>query len=148
MGWCNLRTVTRGVLLKKAIQYLLLPATIFALSISCASAQQRQGIKSVQLMTKPVTGVPDKEMLILAIDLAPGGASGIHTHPGDEAGTVIEGTLMVKVGDEDYKPVAMGQTFSAPPNTPMGIMNTSDKPTKVIGVLIVEKGKPYSTPVK
>jgi quercetin dioxygenase-like cupin family protein len=134
--------------MKRAITYLLLPASIVALSISFAPAQQRQGIKSVPLVTKNVTGVPDKEMTILAIDLAPGGASGLHTHPGDEHGTVIEGTLMVKIGDADYKPVTVGQTFSVSPNTPMGIMNTSAQPTKVIGVLIVEKGKPYSTPVK
>ena len=56
--------------------------------------------------------------------------------------------MMVKIGDADYKPVTVGQTFSVSPNTPMGIMNTSAQPTKVIGVLIVEKGKPYSTPVK
>ena len=86
-------------------------------------------------------------MTILAIDLEPGGASGLHTHPGDEHGTVVEGALMVKIGDSDFKPVNVGQTFSAPPNTPMEIKNTSDKPTKVVNVLILEKGKPRSTPV-
>ena len=134
--------------MKRVITYLLLPASIVALSISFAPAQQRQGIKSVPLVTKDVTGVPGKEMVILAIDLAPGGASGLHTHPGDEHGTVIEGALLVKIGDADYKPVSVGQTFSVSPNTPMGIMNTGAQPTKVIGVLVVEKGKPYSTPVK
>jgi hypothetical protein len=40
------------------------------------------------------------------------------------------------------------RTFTAPPNTPMEIRNTGDKPTKVINVLILEKGKPRSTPVQ
>lgn len=133
---------------KQAITYLLLPACIVALSLSFAPAQQRQGIKSVPLVTKDVTGVPDKEMTMLAIDLAPGGASGHHPHRGAEHGTVVEGTLMVKIGDADFKPVTVGQTFSAPPNTPMEIKNTSAQPTKVINVLILEKGKPRSTPVK
>lgn len=134
--------------MKRTIRYLLLPASILALSISSAPAQQRQGIKSVPLVTKDVTGVPGKEMIILAIDLAPGGASGLHTHPGDEHGTVIEGTLMVKIGDAEFKPVTVGQTFSVPPNTPMEIKNTSAQPTKVINVLILEKGKPRTTPVQ
>ena len=134
--------------MQKLVRYFVFPATIVALSMSYASAQQRQGIKSVPLVTKPVTGVPDKEMSILSIEIQPGGASGLHTHPGDEHGTVVEGTLMVKVGNADYTPVEVGQTFSAPPNTPMGIMNKTDKPVRVINVLILEKGKPPSTPVQ
>lgn len=87
-------------------------------------------------------------MILLAIDLEPGGDSGLHTHPGDEFGTVIEGTLMVKIGkDGEFNPVTVGQTFSAPNGTPMEIRNTSDKPTKVINVLVLEKGKPRFSPV-
>jgi len=129
-------------------KYLLLPAALVVLSLSFADAQERKGIKSTPLATKPVTGLPDKELMIISIELEPGGASGLHTHPGDEYGTVIEGDLMVKVGSGDYMPFSTGQTFSAPPNTPMGIMNKSGKPVRVIAVLVVEKGKPYSTPVK
>ena len=134
--------------MKQAVTCLLLTAGVVALTLSSAAAQQRQGIKSVPLVTKDVTGVPGKEMTILQIDLEPGGESGLHTHPGDEHGTVVEGTLMVKIGDGDFKPVTVGQTFTAPPNTPMGLKNTSDKPVKVINVLILEKGKPRSTPVQ
>lgn len=134
--------------MRNAVKYSLLFASMLALSSSFVAAQERKGIKSTPLLQQPVTGSPDKEMLILSIELEPGGASGLHTHPGDEAGTVIEGTLFVKVGAGEYKQVNAGQTFSAPPNTAMGIMNKSDKPAKVIGVLVVEKGKPYSTPVK
>jgi quercetin dioxygenase-like cupin family protein len=133
--------------MKQATTCVLLSACIVALGVSSAAAQQRQGINSVPLVTRDVTGVPGKEMTLLQIDLAPGGASGLHTHPGDEHGTVVEGTLMVRIGNDDFKPVTVGQTFSAPPNTPMEIKNTSDKPVKVINVLILEKGKPRSTPV-
>jgi quercetin dioxygenase-like cupin family protein len=134
--------------MKQAVIYLSLFSCTIALTLTPAAAQQRQGIKSVPLVTKDVSGVAGKEMTILAIDLEPGGESGLHTHPGDEHGTVVEGTLMVKIGDADFKLVKVGETFTAPPNTPMGIKNTSDKPTKVINVLILEKGKPRSTPVQ
>jgi quercetin dioxygenase-like cupin family protein len=134
--------------MKKASRYLLVSAALVALSLSIGHAQERKGIKSTPLAKKSVTGMPDKELLILSIELEPGGASGLHTHPGDEHGTVVEGNLMVKIGNEDYKPVNAGQTFSAPLGTVMGIMNQSDKPTKVIGVLLVDKDKPYSSPVK
>jgi quercetin dioxygenase-like cupin family protein len=132
---------------KRTITHLLLPACIVALGLSSASAQQRQGIKSVPLVTQDVTDLPGKEMTMQSIELAPGGASGLHTHPGDELGTVIEGALMVKIGNADFKPVNVGETFSAPPNTPMEVKNTGSQTAKVVNVLILEKGKPRSTQV-
>lgn len=129
------------------IAIAFIPAAALALSIATTSAQERKGIESVPLGTHPITGLQDKEMLMLHITLQPGGGSGLHTHPGDEYGTVIEGNVMVRIGrDGEFKPVTVGQTFSAPPNTPMEIRNTSDKPTKIINVFVIEKGKPRFTP--
>jgi quercetin dioxygenase-like cupin family protein len=124
----------------------LLAAAVLTLPAS-APAQQRTGIKSVPILTKDVTGAPGREMTILSIELAPGGASGLHTHPGDEHGTVLEGTLMLKVGNEEFKPVTAGQTFSVAPETPMEIKNAGSQTVKVMNVLILEKGKPRSTQV-
>lgn len=127
----------------------LLMSLAAALSTSFAWAAERQGINVVRLVTnKDVTGAPGRELTTLLIDLAPGGSSGLHTHPGDEYGTVLEGTLMVKVGDGDFMPFTVGQTFSAPPNTPMEVMNTSSQPARFHNVLILEKGKPTASPVK
>lgn len=132
----------------KTIKYLLACVCIIALPVS-VYAQQRTGVNTRPLVTQPVTGVPDKEILIVAVDFEPGGSSGLHTHPGDEHGTVIEGTLMVRSGkDGEFKTLTVGQTFTTPPNTPNELKNTSDKPAKIINVLILEKGKPRSTPVQ
>ena len=132
----------------KTIKYLLAASCIIALPLS-ADAQQRTGINTRPLIAQPVTGVPDKEIVIVAVDFEPGGSSGLHTHPGDEHGTVIEGTLMVRSGkDGEFKILTVGQTFSTPPNTPNELKNTSDKPAKIINVLVLDKGKPRSTPVQ
>jgi quercetin dioxygenase-like cupin family protein len=79
---------------------------------------------------------------MISVELAPGSSSGLHTHPGDEFGTVLEGIVMVKIGREDFKPVSAGQTFSAKQGTPMEVKNTSNQTAKVINILINEKGKP------
>ena len=134
--------------MKKVFVHLFMPLTAI-LFTSFAWAAERQGINVVRLVTnKDVTGAPGRELTTLLIDLVPGGSSGLHTHPGDEYGTVLEGTLMVKVGDGDFKPFTVGQTFSAPANTPMEVMNTSSQPARFHNVLITEKGKPTSSPVK
>jgi quercetin dioxygenase-like cupin family protein len=135
--------------MNKKVAYLLVPFGMLMLS-AAASAQQQPappGPKATVLTTQPVTGLPDKEFLMITAELAPGASSGLHTHPGDEFGIVIEGTLMVKIGTGDFKPVSAGQTFNAPQGTPMEIKNTSNQTIKVINVLINEKGKPRSTPV-
>lgn len=135
--------------MKKIITYLLLPLSMIALFTSFASAAERQGINIVRLVDKKeVTGAPGREVTILLIELVPGGSSGLHTHPGDEYGTVTEGTLMVKIGDADFKPMTVGQTFSAPPYVQMEVMNSSAQPGKFFNVLILEKGKPAASPVK
>ena len=135
--------------MKQAIAFLLLPISILAFFTSFASAADRQGINVVRLVDKKeVTGAPNRELTILVIELAPGGSSGLHTHPGDEYGTVTEGSLMVRIGDAAFKPVTVGQTFSAPPDTPMEVMNQSAHPAKFYNVLILEKGKPSASPVK
>lgn len=108
---------------------------------------QRPGLKTTVLVTDKVTGAPDKEFLMIAAELAPGASSGLHTHPGDEHGTVIEGTLMVKIGDADFKTVNVGETYNNSPGVPMEAKNTSGQTTKAIVVLVIEKGKPRSTPV-
>jgi quercetin dioxygenase-like cupin family protein len=124
----------------------LAPLCMLALS-TVALAQEPLRPKPTVLITQPVAGLPDKEFLMISVEVPPGATSGLHTHPGDEYGTIVEGTLMVKIGKEDFKAVTVGQTFNAPQGTPMDIKNTSNQTVKVINILINEKGKPRSTPV-
>ena len=131
----------------KRIACTLLPITMSALLVSVAPAQQRTGAKSTVLITKDVTGVPNREFRMLAVEFEAGGASGLHKHPGDESGTVIQGSVMVRIGDADYKAFTAGQTYSVPPLTPMDVKNTGTETAKVIAILIIEKGKPASEAV-
>lgn len=133
--------------MNRKVAYLLAPLAMLALPVAASAQQPAPAIKATVLATQPVAGLPDRELLIIAAELPPGATSGLHTHPGDENGTVIEGTVMVKVGTEDFKSVSAGQTFSAKEGTPMEIKNAGTQPAKVINVLINQKGKPRSTPV-
>ena len=133
----------------KRLAYLLAPLALLALAATAsAQPQGSKGVKPTVLRTAPVPDAPNREFILISMEVAPGGGSGLHTHPGDEYGTVIEGTLMVKIGDKDFVPVSAGETFSAPEGTPMEIRNDSKQTVRVINVLINQKGKPRSTPVK
>jgi quercetin dioxygenase-like cupin family protein len=106
---------------------------------------QDVGIKTTQFTKQDVTGAPGREVTFQSLDMAPGSSTDLQTHPGDEIGAVIEGTVLVGHGDEDLKEVLAGQAFTAPPNSPLRIKNAGDKPAKVVTVQILEKGKPSTT---
>lgn len=65
----------------------------------------------------------------------PGYSTGTHAHPYLEVVTVIEGTGVAWLGDEDRAiPIGPGSTIAAPPNTPHGFRNTGKTPMRTYGV--------------
>ena len=126
--------------MKKSIKYLLLPTCIWAFFSSFAIAVERQGINIVKLAhKKDVSVAPSSASTTLAIELAPNGSTGLHTNPGHSYGKVTKGNVMFKIGKAKFKPLAVGQTFSVPPNMPMEVWNKSPVPAKYIEILILEK---------
>jgi quercetin dioxygenase-like cupin family protein len=94
------------------------------------------------------SGVPGKEIVIGTATLPPGSAIGYHTHPGDEAGYVVKGNLILKTqgqpdrtlkaGDSFFNPRGAVHSLAAAPGADGGMAVSS---------WIVDKGEPLATPV-
>jgi quercetin dioxygenase-like cupin family protein len=94
------------------------------------------------------SGVPGKEIVIGTATLPPGSVIGYHTHPGDEAGYVLKGTLILKTqgqpdrtlkaGDSFFNPRGAVHSLAAAPGADGGMAVSS---------WIVDKGQPLATPV-
>jgi quercetin dioxygenase-like cupin family protein len=95
-----------------------------------------------------VTGIPDKVFVLLTADWAPGVTTGRRTHPGDEYGSVAEGTLVTRQDGGEWKTVAAGQSYYVPANIVHETKNIGDKPAKSYNAFVVEKGKPRATPAE
>ena len=95
-----------------------------------------------------VSGVPDKVFVLLAADWPAGVTTGRHTHPGDEYGTVVEGTLVTRQAEGEWKTVAAGQSYYVPANIVHETKNIGDRPAKSYNAFVLEKGKPRATPVQ
>jgi quercetin dioxygenase-like cupin family protein len=96
-------------------------------------------------MEVPVSGQPDKEFVLLSIEWPPGSISPLHTHPGDEYGTVIAGTYAVKQGNGEWKTYKAGEAW----HVPAGVVHESKNTTfgtKTMNAYIVDKGKPLIQP--
>jgi quercetin dioxygenase-like cupin family protein len=91
---------------------------------------------------------PPKEIVIGTAMLPADSAIGYHTHPGDEAGYVIKGTLILKVRGQPDRPLKAGDSFFNPRGTVHSLVAApgGDGGTAV-STWIIDKGQPLATPV-
>jgi quercetin dioxygenase-like cupin family protein len=107
--------------------------------------------KITDLMTKDLVIVPPgKEVTMITVDYAPGGADPAHRHDAQAFVYVLEGSVEMQMKGAEKVTLHPGDTFYEDPE---GIhlvgRNASDtKPAKTVVLLIKEKGAPLLTPVK
>jgi quercetin dioxygenase-like cupin family protein len=108
---------------------------------------QQSGFKRVELQ-RHALGIPDREVVQVRAEFDPGASIGKHTHPGEEFGYLLEGTLEVEIAGKPNATVKAGETFFVPPETVHAAKNVGKGPAKVLATYVVEKGKPLATMVK
>ena len=91
--------------------------------------------------------IPGREVVQAVAEILPNGASGRHTHPGDEVGYVVSGPLVVEIDGKPAKTLQTGEGFLIPAGTVHNARNTGTAVVKVLATYIIEKGKPVTTPV-
>jgi quercetin dioxygenase-like cupin family protein len=69
-----------------------------------------------------------------------------HTHPGPLAGYVLEGILTLEHEGRPTATYKAGEAFFVEPGKVHVGINPTDAPLKFIATLVVEKGKPPSSP--
>lgn len=79
-------------------------------------------------------------------ELAPGAASGPHTHPGIETGLILEGEALMSVEGQADRTLKAGDSYVIPAGTKHDVKTVGDKPTKVVATYVVDKGKPLASP--
>ena len=90
--------------------------------------------------------IPQHEVVILRVEVLPGGEAGWHTHPGDEAGYVNEGEVTLLIAGQPPRKYVAGEAFLTPAGVVHNGINHGATATKLISMLITEKGKPLSSP--
>jgi quercetin dioxygenase-like cupin family protein len=118
-----------------------------SLGLTAALYAQQPGFTRKMLQDQNL-GIPDRHAVQVVAEFVPGGAAGKHTHPGEELGYVMEGTLQLDVAGQPPRTVKAGETFFIPAGVVHDGKNIGSGPAKVLATYIVEKGKPVATPVK
>jgi len=127
---------------------LILAAHCVATAVPALSQQPSPALKATPLLREPVTGQPDKELIMVIVDWPPGAGTGKHTHPGDEYTTVLEGEVTGGKEGGEQKVFKVGQSYHNETAVPHEAINAGTVPAKTLNVFLVEKGKPLVQPVK
>ena len=98
------------------------------------------------VITKADVSVPQREAVVAKVEITPGGIAGWHTHPGDEISYVTDGEVTLMVAGQPNRKVAAGEAFVIPAGTVHNAKNEGTASSKLVGVYVVEKGKPLASP--
>src|SRR5262245_21947566 len=123
---------------------IILGLSIAAFTLAGAAIAQQAAIKRTPLQKldfpagyNTVTGIAE---------IPAGGAAGRHTHPGVEAGYVLEGEVEFLV--EGQRPIRLkaGDSYQVPEGVAHDAKVIGDKPAKVLGTYVVKAGEPLAKP--
>ena len=95
-----------GKLSRSAVVALGLAALAGAFGMGIVAAQQQAPATRVTaLMKQAIAEFPGHEVTMITLDIAPGGGSAPHRHPGHHTfGYILEGTYKIKVDNSPERP--------------------------------------------
>lgn len=125
-----------------------LPKLILIVMFAAVAAQAQAGTIRRTVIQKADVSVPGREAVVAKVELDEGVAAGRHSHPGDEISYVLEGEGELLIEGEDPRRLKAGESFVIPAGTVHDAVNTGKGTLKLVGVYVVDKGKPLATPAK
>ncbi|MDP9135190.1 MAG: cupin domain-containing protein [Actinomycetota bacterium] len=91
------------------------------------------------------SSIPGREIVQVRTEIPVGVASGWHTHPGEEVGYIVAGTVQMEIEDRPTLTLHAGDGFLIPPRTPHNATDLGPGTGQMLSTYIVEIGQPIST---
>jgi len=98
------------------------------------------------IVQKSDVSFPGYEAVVARFEVAPGAVAGWHTHPGDEITYVLEGEAELLIAGQPPRKVAAGDAFVITAGTVHNARNSGNAPVRSVGVYVVDKSKPLTSP--
>ena len=102
------------------------------------------------LMSKDLTGNPEKEVSMITVEYPPGGSDPVHRHYAQAFVYVLEGSVVMQVKGGKEVTLTPGQTFYEGRDDVhvVGRNASTTRPAKMLVILVKDKGAPILVPVK
>ena len=120
---------------------------LLCLMTSTVAAQQPD---VATLMSRDLTDIPGKEVVMVTVEFPPGGSDPVHRHHAHGFIYVLEGAVVMQVKGGKEVTLTPGQTFYEGPDDVhvVGRNASNTRPAKLLAVLVKDKGAPILVPVK
>lgn len=125
---------------------LLAVAAVFAAAVVAFGTYAQQSAFKRTPLQKGDLSIPGREAVQALAEIPVGVRVGRHTHPGEELGYVLEGTLLLEVEGKPPLRLKAGDVFFVEAGRPHDGSNEGPATTKVLTTYVVEKGKPLASP--
>ena len=121
----------------------LMTALVLATVDSQLTSAQQQSIKRTDLLKLDLAEIKDNEMHVWVADIAPGAATGRHSHPTPRFVYVLVGAVVLEMDGKPPETFKAGQAFAEAPNAIHNFKNASTtEPAKALGFQYAGKGQP------
>ena len=129
------------------MKHMKFALVLLFLMTGTAMAQQAT-VKS--LMSKDLTELPGKEVLMITVEYAPDGTDPIHRHNARAFLYVLEGSIVMQVKGGKEVTLTPGETFYEGPEDVhvVGRNASTTKPAKFVVFFIKDKDAPAVVPVQ
>jgi quercetin dioxygenase-like cupin family protein len=131
-------------MLKKSIIVAVVALAVGGIAFAQGQMAPTAGLKRT-LIQKFDVPPGERETVVAVVEIPPNADVARHTHPGPETDYVLEGDLILNVEGVGPKPYKAGDSFYIPAGVVHGGKGGPNG-AKIVGVYIVEKGKPLATP--
>src|SRR3954471_12849886 len=91
------------------------------------------------------SSIPGREIVQVRTEIPVGVESGWHTHPGEEVGYIVAGTVTMMIRGRDTLTLHAGDGFVIPPGVPHDARDVGPGTGRMLSTYLVEIGKPLVT---
>ncbi len=124
-------------------QILISGASILGMIAVCGAQQPAAKFSELQRRAIPGTQL---EGVTTVAEIPPGATSARHSHPGEDFGYVIEGTIVLLVDGKPPVTLTAGQVFFTERGQIHNARNIGTTTARAVDTYIIDKGKPGITP--
>ncbi|MCW2523095.1 MAG: hypothetical protein JWO63_1430 [Frankiales bacterium] len=100
-------------------------------------------LKRTEVQRGPLS-TPGREMVQVRTEIPVGVASGWHTHPGEEVGYLVAGTVQMEIQDHPTLILHAGEGFLIPLRVPHNATDLGPDTGVMLSTYIVEIGQPIA----
>jgi quercetin dioxygenase-like cupin family protein len=91
------------------------------------------------------SSIPGREIVQVLTEIPAGAESGWHTHPGEEIGYLLAGTVQMMIEGSPSLRLHAGDPFLIPPRRPHNALDLGPETGQMLSTYIVEADQPVAT---